>query len=164
VDDPAGSHRDDRDVFVGVYKDLLRFARAVRPMSVDPEDLVQEALARTLSTRRLTSLDRPDVYLRRAVLTVAMNEQRRLRRQRSRWGRIGADPDVAVDAYPSDVADLMRLTPKARAVVYLHFVEEMPYDEVADALGCSTEAARKTASRALDALRSPHDAASLEAR
>ena len=149
---------------MGVYEDLVRFARAVRPLSVDPEDLVQEALARTLSTRRLTSLDRPDVYLRRAVLTVAMNEQRRLRRQLARWGRVGADPESAVDAYPSDVAELMRLSPKARAVVYLHFVEQMPYDEVADAVGCSTDAARKTASRALDALRSPLDVQSLEAQ
>ena len=147
-----------------LYGGLLRFARAVRPMSVDPEDLVQEALARTLSTRQLTSLDRPEVYLRRAVLTVAMNEQRRARRQLSRWRRVGADPEAVVDAYPSDVADLMRLSPKARAVVYLHFVEQMPYDEVAGALGCSVDAARKTASRALDALRPRLDVGSLEAR
>jgi RNA polymerase sigma-70 factor (ECF subfamily) len=54
----------------------------------------------------------------------------------------------AVDAYPSDLADLLRLTPKERAVLYLTEVEGYRYAEVGRMLGCSEAAARKRAGRA----------------
>ena len=45
------------------------------------------------------------------------------------------------------------LSPKARAVMYLHVIEGLTYEEVGDQLGCSAVSARKTASRARRRLR-----------
>jgi hypothetical protein len=55
--------------------------------------------------------------------------------------------------YPSDMAELERLPPKQRAVLYLSKVEGYHFDEIACMLDCSESAARKGASRALKHLR-----------
>jgi hypothetical protein len=54
----GGHGRDDADVFASVYPALRRFAGAVRPMGSEADDLVQEALARTLAVRSLSELER----------------------------------------------------------------------------------------------------------
>src|SRR4029079_4832066 len=54
----------DAGLFVSVHPALRRFAGAVRPVGVDADDLVQEALARTLAIRSLSALDEPLAYLR----------------------------------------------------------------------------------------------------
>jgi DNA-directed RNA polymerase specialized sigma24 family protein len=51
----------------------------------------------------------------------------------------------------------MRVSPRVRAVLYLHIVEDMPYEAVAAALGCRPEAARKAGSRGLRDLRALFD-------
>jgi DNA-directed RNA polymerase specialized sigma24 family protein len=152
----------DEELFVVLYTRLRRFAAVVRPPSVDADDLVQEALARTLAARSLSSLQSPEAYLRRAVLRVAMNEHRRAGRHRARLVRVGPVPGIDVDVYPSDLAELMRLSPRVRAVLFLHVVEELPYDEVSRVMGCRPEAARKAGSRGLALLRAALDAAQEE--
>jgi DNA-directed RNA polymerase specialized sigma24 family protein len=55
--------------------------------------------------------------------------------------------------YPSDLDDLMRVSPRARAVLFLVCVEHRSYREVAAALDCTESAARAIASRAARQLR-----------
>lgn len=140
---------EERDLITVLYAPLRRFAAAVRPAEVDVDDLLHDALARALVRTELSSLGDPGAYLRRAIVTTAANHRRglgRLRRARVRLaGGLGGGE---ADHYPSDVAELLRLPPVARAVVYLTAVEGRSYAEVADLVGCSEVAARKTASRA----------------
>jgi DNA-directed RNA polymerase specialized sigma24 family protein len=91
-----------------------------------------------------------------------MNEHRRAGRHRARLVRVGPVPGIDVDVYPSDLAELMRLSPRVRAVLFLHVVEELPYDEVSRVMGCRPEAARKAGSRGLALLRAALDAAQEE--
>ncbi len=138
-------------MFEALYPSLCRFAAAVRPVGVDPEDLVQEALARTLAVRSLSSVDDPEAYLRTAMIHIAANLSRGAKRSHARLLRQGA-ANAAVDSYPSDLDDLLRVEPRARAVLYLTIVEREPYRTAAALVGCSEPAARALASRALRAL------------
>ena len=56
--------------------------------------------------------------------------------------------------YPSDVAELYRLGPKQRGVLFLHDVEGFSFGEVSVMLGMTSSAARMTASRGRRRLRS----------
>jgi DNA-directed RNA polymerase specialized sigma24 family protein len=142
---------DDVAVFERLYPGLCRFAAVVHPPGVDPEDLVQEALARTHAVRPLSSIELPQAYLRTAIVRVAANLARGSRRARIRMARVH-DLAPSTDDYPSDLGDLMRVVPRARAVLYLTVVEGEPYRTAAAVVGCSEVAARALASRALRAL------------
>jgi RNA polymerase sigma-70 factor (ECF subfamily) len=144
---PSQSDEDGR-LFAELYHPLRRFAAVVGPIEVDPDDLVQEAVTRVLERHRLAELDHPGAYLRKTILNLASNHRRRLRRLRTAVVRIGAGTESTGDAYPSDLADLLRLPPKERAVLYLSEVEGYRFAEVGRMLGCSEVAARKRALRA----------------
>ena len=142
----------DAQVFDDVYPALHRFAAAIRAPG-DADDLVQEALVRTLRTRQLISLEHPLAYLRTAVLRVAMNTTRSSRREASRLRTVTARSASALDDYPSDLSELWRVSPDARAVLFLTVVEGATYREAGNAIGCNEAAARKIAARALKRLR-----------
>ena len=142
----------EAELFWQVYRALRRFAGAVRPVGMNADDLVGEAVARTMAVRRLESLDEPAAYLRTAMVRIASNAAGSGRRARRRDARV-ATPDAADDAYPSDIDDLMRVPVRARAVLYPTIVEDLSYRDAAPVVGCSEEAARTLASRALRELR-----------
>jgi RNA polymerase sigma factor (sigma-70 family) len=150
---PADPGEDDDQLFARLYPALRRFAAAVAPREIDPDDLLQEATARALRRGPLVQLDNPEAYLRRAIVNLASNERRRLGRWRRARGRLAATTDDTTTSYPSDVSDLLALPAPARAVLWLADVEGWTFDQVAELLGCSPEAARARASRARWALR-----------
>ncbi|MBT8165153.1 MAG: sigma-70 family RNA polymerase sigma factor [Acidimicrobiia bacterium] len=137
----------EAQLFRELYPSLRRFAAVVGPLEVDPDDLVQEAVARALQSRRLTELDQPGAYLRRAILNLASNQRRRFARRRAALLRVRAGADAPADSYPSDLADLSRLPAEERAVLYLTEVEGYRYREAGQLIGCSEAAARKRALR-----------------
>jgi RNA polymerase sigma-70 factor (ECF subfamily) len=145
-------------VFSALYPALRRFAAAVRPPGVDADDLVQEAVTRTLAVRSLSELEAPLAYLRAAVLRVALNVRRTKRRNDARVAAMGVPDAGRPDEYPSDLADLWTVPPMARAVLFLTVVESCSYREAAELLGCSEDAARQMAARARHLLRVSADA------
>jgi RNA polymerase sigma factor (sigma-70 family) len=152
----VGEH--DGEVFAALYPALRRFAAAVRPPGVDADDLVQEAVTRTLAVRSLSDLEAPLAYLRAAVLRVALNVRRSKRRNDARVAAMGVPDAGRSDDYPSDLADLWTVPPTARAVLFLTVVESCSYREAAEMLGCSEEAARQMAARGRQLLRVSADA------
>lgn len=147
--------RDDEDeLFRTIYPALHRLACVVCPPERDPEDLVQEALVRTLRRGPLTELDSPLAYLRRAVVNLASNERRSLGRLRRAAPRLAGVLDQSeVPTYPSDVAILLELPVLDRAAVWLSAVDGQSADHIGDVLGCSADAARTRVSRAHKRLR-----------
>lgn len=150
----ATPDRTNGELINDLYRPLRRFAAVVGDPDMEPDDLVQEAFVRTLRVRRLDDLDDPGAYLRRVIL----NTVRSLRRRAGRAARVlpvlGASaPDATAPAYPSDVADLFRLNPRWRAVLFLHDVERYTFEEVAEMLDIAPAAARMTATRARRRLR-----------
>jgi RNA polymerase sigma-70 factor (ECF subfamily) len=124
----------------------------VCPLEMDPDDLLQEALARTLQRQSLASLDTPDRYVRVVMLRLASNARRHLGVQR-RWRSRHRDVTSTKDTYPSDLHELVRLSPNVRAVLFLVEVEGWRFADVADLLGCSEDAARARAARGRRELR-----------
>lgn len=151
-----------RDLFAELYPALRRFAAIVGPAHVEPDDLVQDALARTLRRGPLTDLDDPLTYLRRVVLRLASNHRRQFARRRDIDERRPPVDRPAEDAHRWDVEELFALPVDQRAVIYLHVVERWSHDEIAGLLQISAEASRSRLSRGLKRLRldrSPEEAA-----
>lgn len=132
-----------------LYPALRRFAAVTAPRDLDPDDLLQEALVSVLQRGSLSDLDHPGAYLRRTMVNVVNQHSRRMGRRRRVLERYAAShSDDTEPSYPSDLAELTRLSPKARATLYLHEVEGFHFDEIGRMLDCTEAAAKKTASRA----------------
>lgn len=144
---------DDDELFAELYPRLRRLASAVAPAGHDPDDLVQEALARTLSKVALTQLQEPGAYLGRAIMNLAANERRRLGRLRIALQRLASPSGSVQSEYSADVAMLVLLPPHVRAVLWLVDVEGHSFEQAAAFLGCSASAARARASRGRRRLR-----------
>lgn len=142
----------DAERFRELYPALRRLAAVAAPSDLDPDDLVQEAVARVLSRGGLADLDHPLAYLRRTIVHVASNHNRSRGRERKALHRV-ADADRESgegrgEAYPSDLAELDLLDPVDRTAVYLADVERLPVTDVAEAIGAGTVATRARLSRA----------------
>ena len=138
-----------------MYPSLRRFAAVAGASESDPDDLVQEALLRSIRSRSLTEIEFPEAYLRRAILNVASNERRSSRRRATRLRQVSNGEDSATnDFYPSDLADLFQLSSMARAVLYMAEVEKATHREIATALGISESNSRMISTRARATLRS----------
>ena len=118
--------------------------------SEDPDDLVQEALARTLRLRPLSELEEPEVYLRTVIANIARNSRRRP----SHLGSADElDAVSVIQSYPSDLSVLQSLRPADRAALFLVDVEQYGYAGSARVLGCSIPALYGRVSRARRRLR-----------
>lgn len=136
-----------------MYPRLRRYAAIVGDADVDPDDLVQDALAAYLRRFAGTSgADDPEAYLKTAVLGLARNH----RRDQGRRRRLAppADREEASAQYPSDVvAVLAEVGPEDRALLVLVDIEGHQVGEAAAIVGVSTLAARARLSRARRRLR-----------
>jgi len=143
----------DDELVRELYPQLRRFAAAVAPPDVEPDDLLQEALVRALRVGPLADLDDAGTYLRRAMAHIAANSRRSFGRRRRALARLTLS-DVENATYPSDLTQLLELSPTLRAVLYLAEVEGWP-----SMLGCTELAARTRAARGRRQLRSILEAA-----
>jgi RNA polymerase sigma-70 factor (ECF subfamily) len=130
--------------------------------AADAEDVVQETWLRwaDLDDDRRAEVRDPRAYLVRVVTRQALNRLRTLARRREDY--VGewlpepllTSPDVADDVELAESVSiamltvLETLTPTERAVFVLREVFDVPYDEIAEALGKGTAAVRQVAHRA----------------
>ncbi len=150
----------DDTIFADEYPGLRRFAAVVGAGTSDPDDLVQEALVRTLARQPLTELADAGRYLRLTIVRLAANERRRRGRAGRAWARFAAqpspsprpDPGTALIADRAIVATLQTLSPRDRAIVFLSVIEGWDSAAVAAQLGLRAPAVRKAKARALRAL------------
>jgi RNA polymerase sigma-70 factor (ECF subfamily) len=134
-----------------VYPAVRAFAAGVA--REDPDDIVQEAFVRLLQRGSLETITDLGAHLRRVVVSVAIDRTRRDRAARTAQHRSGPPPVGLEAVYPSDVAELMQLDVRSRALLYLTEIEGAPIAEAAAAVGCSETAARMRLSRARRRLR-----------
>jgi len=142
---------------------LTRYATMLAGSREVAEDVVQDALVKAHAKwKRISALDRPDLYVRRIVT----NEFMSLRRRRQ-ISTVSLDPDfaeaLASDRAPSHEetcadrealwAELARLPRQGRAVLVLRFYEGLSDNEIATVLDCRPATVRGYGSRALAALR-----------
>lgn len=137
---------DDAAWFDDVYPHLHRMACVTAPPDIDPHDLVQDALVRYLQLDDRDSVRSPRAFLTATIVNLASNHRRSWTRGRAAFARLGRT-EPARNEYPSDLDDLDLLPPREQAVLYLHYVDGLPFAAVAELLGCSAAAARKAAER-----------------
>lgn len=120
------------------------------------EELLQDSLVKVYERwRRLSRLDDPHAYLRRALVNNNTSGWRRSRRE----NLVGEVPDRAAPAGDLDPdADVLRralmsLPARQRAVVVLRHYEDLTEREVARVLGCTLGTVKSQNARALDKLR-----------
>ena len=138
---------------------LLRFAWALCGNWSTAEDLVQTALAATWPRwGALTRADRPELYVRKVIVTTYLRWQRR------RWsGEIPtqdfadstdrSDDTAASDTRHALLSALRRLPPRQRAVIVLSYFLDLSEADTAQVLDCSVGTVKRQKHAALNRLR-----------
>ena len=143
----------DAAAFRELYPALRRFAAAVSAAHVDPDDLVQDALARVLRRpATAASIETPAAYLRQAVLNAERSSRRSAVRRRAIDPILAAE-EASTPVYPSDLALLDALDADDRALLYLTAVERWTFAEVGVLLNKPEASLRVRASRLRKTLR-----------
>ena len=137
----------ERELITSLYPLLRKIAAVAGSVDVEPDDLVQEALVRTLRRGPISDLDNPLAFLRKTIVNLASNQRRSLGRRRKALSRLSVEEGWS-PSYPADIEAILDLPPRHRAILYLVEVEDVPYAEAAEQLGMTTVAARAMANRA----------------
>ncbi|MDI6103045.1 SigE family RNA polymerase sigma factor [Actinoplanes sp. NEAU-A12] len=149
------THQDFRDFVRGRGLALSRFAFFLTGNDADAEDLVQEALAKTVMRwDRIVVGGQPEAYVRKVMLN---HVRRAALRPRVRLTFTATVPDVAPAADEITRTDsrlllgraLAGLPPRQRAVVYLRYYEDMSEADTARELGCAVGTVKRHAHDAL---------------
>jgi RNA polymerase sigma-70 factor (ECF subfamily) len=140
---------------------LFTVAYEMLGSAADAEDVLQESWLRWAAVDHDT-VQEPRAYLVRIVTRQALNHLRTVSRRREDY--VGewlpepllTSPDVAEDVELAENLSIAMLTvletlgPAERAVFVLREVFDVPYDEIADAVGKTPAAVRQIAHRAKD--------------
>ncbi|MGN6577543.1 MAG: RNA polymerase sigma factor [Nocardioides sp.] len=118
----------------------------------DAEDIAQEAFVR-LHQRwaKISRYERPDAWVRRVGINLAITHARRERRRGERETRaawLTPVTRVAPEADPRVVAAMRTLSPRDQALVVLFYFEDRPLAEAAEILDISVGAAKVALHRA----------------
>lgn len=124
------------------------------------EELAQETLFRVCRDwKRVRGMDRPDAWLRRIAINLARSRIRRgFAEKRARARFLAQAPDADHD---SDTASALAireaissLPHREKAVLILHYFEDLTFAQVADVLECPEGTVKSHAHRAIRRLRS----------
>ena len=131
------------------FDPLVRIGTLMLGSRAEAEEVVQEAFISTASHWQQVREVRP--YVRRAVVNGATGVLRR--RRTAATYRVDSPPDGAPDQLIELRDLLLRLPYRQRAVLVLRFVDDLPDDAIAEALGCRRATVRSSAARGLAAIR-----------
>ena len=140
---------------------LLQYAVVLTGDRELAQDVVQEALARAyLRWKRISRMDRPELYVRRMITNEFLSIRRRKRftlvglipglHDRA---EAGADQASALADRDDMSARLATLSRRHRAVLVLRYYEGLSDAEIAEVLDCAPGTVRAHASRAIARLR-----------
>jgi RNA polymerase sigma-70 factor (sigma-E family) len=157
------AYDEEFDLFVAsAWPRLRQAAFALTGQSADAEDLLQGVLARAYAGWPRVRRDDPVAYVRRALVNAYIDTWRRRR-------RIRVDPvDVVPDSESADLSSdaddradlkalLAALSQRERSMVVMRYYLDLPEQEVARLLDCSTGTVKSTCSRAMGKLRLSED-------
>ena len=156
-----GSLTDFAEFATARLPHLLGYAHALTGDCRLAEDLVQEALVRTgLAWDRVRRKDRPDRYVKTAIVRLYLNQRRDDRRM-----VLDPDPDSStmergftrVEEHDSLRRALTRVPRRMRAVLVLRYLEGLSDEEIAEFLRCSRGTVRSQAARGLMKLREAYE-------
>lgn len=155
----------DDELVVALFEDQApALLRAVRLMVDDPQDaeeIVQEAFAKLLTSRkRMRQLENAPAYLRSATFNLARDHLRRRGSARRKQHLLSAEEHavsaetiVARQAQNNDVVAALRLLPeRQRECLVLRYFMALSEAEIADTLAISKGSVKTHTSRGMAAL------------
>jgi RNA polymerase sigma-70 factor (sigma-E family) len=155
----AGSDAEFTDALEDELGRIRRMACVLVGDAELADDLVGEAIARTLPRWRAGRVEDCGAYVRRVVVNLASRRWRRLalgrRRDHAALDWLAAAPDVPGVVVERDrtLRAVMGLPVRRRAVVLLRFYEDLSVAQIASVLGISEGTVKSQLSRALEQLR-----------
>lgn len=159
----SGSVSGDDAGFVALLGEVLpRVQRVALLLTGDrdvAEELVAEAVARTLPRWRSGDVVDVGAYLRTVVVNLASRRWRRRRLSAGRdhaaleWLPRPVDGDAVVSERDAVLQSVWRLAPRRRAVVALRFYDDLSEAQIAEVLGVRVGTVKSQLSRALEQLR-----------
>jgi RNA polymerase sigma-70 factor (ECF subfamily) len=135
--------------------------------SADLDDVAQEVFLRLLRYERAELIEHPQAYLYKVAANVAAEWAIRARSSHPhepRWlAELSAEEEpsetVAREGMQESVEHALNtLSPRQREVLKLQFLEELGYAEIADRLGTTHRAVKRTVVKSYDKLRHQLDA------
>lgn len=156
----GGDETAYKEIVLGQFVPLVRFALTIVSSRADAEDVVQETLARVWTEReRWAPTGSVRAYLFATVRNRAMNAIRRSGVEHRHQNAVRQDVSEFVENPAEDerIETLQRLIPelseRQQAALALRYEHGMTHAEVAQALGISLRGAEQLVMRALNALR-----------
>ena len=130
-------------LFVSHFPSVVRTVFYIVQDRAVAEEITQDAFIKLLTKwQKVSTYDRPDMWVRRVAIRQAQRERHR-DRHRAELERSTAPVNLVHEPTMSDpqVLEAVRsLAPTQRAIVVLFYYEDRPMDEIADLVGCSTSA------------------------
>ena len=127
--------------FRAEYPAVVRTAYLVTHDREAAADIAQEAFTKLLVRwKRISKYDRPDAWVRRVAIRLAV---RWARRERLQHAPTTEDSSAGIPGADLDLLRAVRSLPGSqRAAVVLFYYEDRPVAEVAEILDCSTSTAK----------------------
>lgn len=170
-------HTHDRDTGFAQFAETARrplthLALALTNDRGEADDLVQETLMRVMKRWRGAPVEHPFAYARTALVRAHISEHRRPHHRRERVADTSGTDTPSFDRSPGTASPEDEATDRAvlrealaamplrqRQVVVLRYLEDMSIVDVAEILGCSTGAVKRSTHTGLLALRRAFDKA-----
>jgi RNA polymerase sigma-70 factor (ECF subfamily) len=155
TDHPSGELVEFEPFFRREHPRLLATAVALVGDREVARELAQEALLRTYNVwTKVSGLERPGAWTRRVLVNMCTDVHRRRGLEQRALALASDSPLVASPVLPSTAFwDAVRALPKLqRAVVALHYVDDLPVAEVADVLGVAVGTVKTSLMRARTSL------------
>jgi RNA polymerase sigma-70 factor (ECF subfamily) len=133
---------------------LVRHAYALTADIGDAQDVAQEAFARAWQRwDSVRGYDSPEAWVRRVATNLATSRLRRNRTARAARRRLAGDPipEISLDTVAL-VAGLRTLRERQRVVLVLHYLADLPVNQIALELQCPVGSVKAWLARGRDAL------------
>ena len=123
------------EFYTGTVGRLLGYLFLVTGDLHEAEEVVQEAFTRAAARwSRLRDYDVPEAWVRRVAMNLAADRARGLRRQARAMRKLSPAPEV-LGASVEALAEALRGLPiRQRQVLVLHYLVDLPVDQVAHTL------------------------------
>jgi RNA polymerase sigma-70 factor, ECF subfamily len=153
----AGSDTADFDDFyLATVRRVVLYLYATCGDRAEAQDVAQEAFARAWQHwAKIGRYDDPEAWVRRVAWRLMINRWRGVRRWLAARSRMGPPADVSVGPSPDRVAvvrALQQLPKHQRQVIALHYLLDMPIQDIAASLGVPAGTVKAQLSRARAAL------------
>lgn len=143
-----------REVFDASYRKLVVQLFAVTGSFDEAEDLVQEAFVRAAASgRRFLAVDNHEAWLRTTAVNAHRSRWRKLRNGRRAQERILPPRDpAALEDHLEIITALRALPDQQRHVIALHYLADLPVEQIAEELGVPPGTVKSRLSRGREAL------------